>query len=125
MFIIYFIEVRVKFYIQSANCNVHSATCNVRGSKPRSGLGIPSTVCAPALGLAYRRTRSSLDIRPSRCLGTGRHTELELLPVHLQEEAYRLCAVPWSSACVLRPESRLGTCRRSSPKTCPLLYMPV
>jgi hypothetical protein len=25
--------------MQTANCNVRSATCDVRGSKPRSGLG--------------------------------------------------------------------------------------
>ena len=30
-----------------------------------------------------------------------------------------LCAVPWSSACVLRPESCPGTCRRSSPQDLP------
>jgi hypothetical protein len=43
-----------------------------------------------AVGLADRGIRSLSDIRPSRHQGTSRHTELELLPVHLGEEAYSL-----------------------------------
>jgi hypothetical protein len=51
------------------------------------------------------------------------HSRRELLPVHLLRKPPRLCAVPRSSACVLRPESCLGTCQRSSSKTCPpVLY---
>ncbi len=50
------------------------------------GTPLPLTVRAPALGLANRRMRSSLDIRPSKQVGT----ELELLSVHLREEAYSL-----------------------------------
>jgi hypothetical protein len=38
--------------------------------------------------LADRRIRFSSGIRPSRCQGTSRHIELELLPVHLWEETH-------------------------------------
>jgi hypothetical protein len=47
---------------------------------------LPSTVYNPALGLADRKMRYSLDICPSRYLGTSRHTEIELLPIHLWEQ---------------------------------------
>ena len=33
-----------------------------------------------------RQARSSSDIRPSRCPGASRHTEIELLSVHLWKE---------------------------------------
>jgi hypothetical protein len=36
----------------------------------------------------------------------------------------RLWSVPWSSACILRLEFWLGTCERSTFKTCPLSCMP-
>jgi predicted acyl esterase len=48
---------------------------------------LPSTVATPAPGLA-NRTRFHFDVRPNRCEGICRHTELELLPVHTKQYAY-------------------------------------
>jgi hypothetical protein len=83
---------------------------------------LPSTKPAHVSGLADKRTRSSSEVRSSRCLGTSRHTEVELLPVHLREEAYsplRFTMLKrWRTAGRVLP----GTCRRSSPKTCPGSY---
>ena len=63
---------------------------------PPPSMSLPSTVATPAPGLA-NRTRFHLDVRPSRYEGICRHTELELLPVHLREEPTRL----WAGSCSL------------------------
>jgi len=55
---------------------------------PRLEHRLPRPYRDPALGLADKSMRSSSGIRPSRGLGTSRHTELELLLVHVQEGAH-------------------------------------
>jgi hypothetical protein len=42
----------------------------------------------PYLLSHWERIKSFFDNRPSRYQGTSRHKEIELLPVHLREEAY-------------------------------------
>jgi hypothetical protein len=65
---------------------LHLLWCFARASDPhhpRLAASLDHTCSRVGTG---RRTRSSLDICPSRCLGMSRYTELELLPVRLWEE---------------------------------------
>jgi hypothetical protein len=101
-------------------CGVLPMHLNLPSSSPRSPL--PSTV--PAFRVRASQQKDKIPFRlSSQQTGQGGAQSLSYC-LSTCRKHIRLLAGPCSSARILRPESCLGTCRRFSPKTCPLSCMP-